>query len=54
MSVACKSEKPIALVVVAPDEAVRRAKPVPRPAALAIDGLTDDEWGAFERALADR
>lgn len=54
MSVARESEEPSALVVVAPDQAVRRAKPVPSPAVLAIEGLTGDEWGAFERALADR
>jgi hypothetical protein len=45
---------PPALVVLPPDEAVRRAGPVPTEDELALEGVTDDEWSAFERALADR
>jgi len=35
-------------------EALRRARPLPRAEEMAIEGLTDDEWKAFEAALRDR
>jgi hypothetical protein len=42
-----------ALVVLPPDEALRHARPVPAEDELATTGVTDEEWSAFERALAD-
>jgi hypothetical protein len=35
-------------------DALRLARPLPSADELAIDGLTDDEWDAFMRALANR
>lgn len=54
MSIVAQPDQPIGLTVVAPDDVVRRARPVPPAAALAIEGLTDKEWDAFEQALAER
>ncbi len=42
------------LTVVAPDEALDRARPLPSDDDMAIEGLTDEEWDAFEQAPADR
>ncbi len=42
------------LTVVAPKEALQRAQPLPSDDDMAVEGLTDDEWDAFEQALADR
>jgi len=42
------------LTVLPPDEALRRARPLPSDDELAIGGLTDDEWNAFREALAER
>jgi hypothetical protein len=42
------------LTVVGPREALQRAKPLPGDDDMAVEGLTDDEWDAFEHALADR
>lgn len=42
------------LTVVAPDEALQRARPLPSDDDMAIEGLTDEEWDAFKQALADR
>ena len=42
------------LTVLSPDEAFRRARPLPSDEEMAIDGLTDDEWTAFAQALAAR
>jgi hypothetical protein len=36
-----------------PDEALKRARPLPAPQDLVIEGLTDDEWAAFQEALAE-
>lgn len=54
MSLVSQPEEPVGLTVVAPDEALRSARPLPDSADLAIDGMTDAEWEAFERALAER
>ena len=54
MSVVPHSEKPSGLTVVSPAEALRRARPLPSDDEMAIDGLTDEEWKAFEQALAER
>lgn len=54
MSVVQSPEEFEGLVILPPDEALRRAQPLPSDAELAIEGLTDDQWKAFEKALADR
>jgi hypothetical protein len=36
-----------------PEEALRRAKPLPPRERLVLDGVPDDEWQAFQEALAD-
>ena len=54
MSVAPHSEEPAGLTVASPEEALKLARPVPDDSEMAIDGLTDDEWKAFEKALAER
>jgi hypothetical protein len=36
------------------DEALRQARPLPSDAEMAIEGLTDEEWIAFEQALIER
>ena len=48
------SREPAGLLVLPPAEALRRARPLPCDAEMAIEGLTEDEWKAFEKALADR
>jgi hypothetical protein len=42
------------LTLVTPTVAVERAMPLPTDADMAVEGLSEDEWNAFERALADR
>lgn len=42
------------LTVVTPKEALERAQPLPGDDDMAVEGLTDHEWAAFEQALADR
>ena len=54
MSVVPNPEEFGGLTILPPDEALRRARPLPSDAELAIEGLTDDEWKAFEKALAER
>ena len=40
--------------MVVPRDALRRARPFPSDGEMAIEGLTNEEWEAFERALAER
>jgi hypothetical protein len=47
-------QEPGQLTVASPNEALQKARPLPSDADMAVEGLTDDEWEAFERALADR
>ena len=54
MSVVSHSDEPAGLTVVLPDEALKRAQPLPSDDDMAITDLTDDEWKAFQKALADR
>lgn len=54
MAVAENPQESGHLTVVAPNEALRRAQPLPSDDEMAVEGLTDDEWDAFEQALADR
>jgi hypothetical protein len=42
------------LVVVTPDEALQRARPLPAPQDLVITDVPDAEWEAFQKALAER
>jgi hypothetical protein len=46
--------EPVGLTVLPPEDALAHAQPVPTDDELAIDGLTDDEWKAFEKALTER
>jgi hypothetical protein len=54
VSVADRAGESNPLTVVTPTEALGRSVPLPTDADMAVEGLTDDEWNAFERALADR
>lgn len=54
MSVAEQPSVPPHLTVLAPQDALREAKPMPSNDEMAIDGLTDEEWDAFKSALAER
>ena len=54
MAVVPNPDQPEVLTVVPPEEALRLARPLPDADEMAIEGLTDDEWEAFEQALADR
>ncbi len=36
-----------------PDEAIRRARPLPPRDRLIIEDVPEDEWAAFQAALAD-
>jgi hypothetical protein len=47
-------EESSGLSVVAPDQILDHARPLPSDDEMAIEDLSDDEWEAFERALADR
>jgi hypothetical protein len=41
------------VVVYPPDEALRRARPLPRREDLVIEDVPDGEWAAFLEALAE-
>lgn len=36
-----------------PEEALRHAKPLPPREHLVLDGVPDDDWAAFQEALAE-
>ena len=36
-----------------PEEALRRSRPLPRPEDLVVTDVPDDEWAAFQEALAE-
>ena len=40
------------IAVVTPKEALRRARPLPADDDVAVEGLTNAEWDAFEDALS--
>ena len=42
------------LLVFPPEEALRRARPLPSVEELTIEGLTLDEWNALNAVLAER
>lgn len=54
MSIAESPQDPNQLLVVTPQDALQRARPLPSDHDMAIEGLTTEEWNAFEHALADR
>lgn len=54
MSVVPRSQEPPRLTVLPPNEALARARPMPTDDEMSIEGLTEDEWKAFEKALAKR
>lgn len=54
VSVAENSQEPSHLMMVTPKDALQRALPLPSADDMAVEGLTDEEWDAFEQALADR
>lgn len=45
--------EPPAVRVYAPDEAVKHARPLPPRERLVITDVPDDEWKAFQEALAE-
>lgn len=53
VSVVEQPEDPV-LVVLPPEEALRRARPLPSVDELTIEGLTSDEWNALNAVLAER
>lgn len=52
MSVAQEPEEPL-IRVYDPEEAVACARPLPSKDVLVIRGVPDDEWTAFQSALAE-
>jgi len=54
MSIVSHSDEPSGLTVLPPEEALKRALPAPTAEELEIEGLTDEEWTAFQEALASR
>ncbi len=54
MSTVPHSDEPVGLTVLPPEDALKRARPLPTDDEMTIEGLTDDEWMAFEKALAER
>jgi hypothetical protein len=42
------------LTVLPPADAARRARPLPSDEEMALDDVTDEEWDAFQQALAER
>ena len=54
MSIVPQSNESSGLTVVVPEDALRRAKPLPADDEMAIADLTDDEWKSFQKALADQ
>lgn len=51
MSSAEQSEEPVVRIY-PPDEAIRHARPLPSRDHLIIDDVPEDEWAAFQAALA--
>lgn len=54
VSVVPHPDEPNRLTVLPPREALRRARPTPSDDDIGIEGLSDEEWKAFEDALAER
>lgn len=41
------------VTVYPPEEALRRARPLPPREQLVVEGVSEDEWTAFQEALAE-
>ena len=54
VSVVERPDEPPKLTVVSPKDALRLARALPGVGEMAIEGLTAEEWQAFEAALAER
>lgn len=54
VSIASSSESAPGLLVVTPDEALSRARPLPDVETMALGDVPDDEWDALMAALADK
>lgn len=52
MSTVEQPEEPTVRVY-SPDEALERARPLPARDHLVVEDVTDEEWTAFQEALAD-
>ena len=52
MSTIEQPEEPV-VQVYAPDEARKHARPLPSRDKLVVEDVTDEEWKAFQEALAD-
>ncbi len=52
MSTVEQPDEPIVRVY-PPDEALKSARPLPPRDRLVVEDLTDDEWKAFQEALAE-
>lgn len=52
MSTVEQPEEPV-VHVYAPDEARKHARPLPSRDKLVVEDITDEEWKAFQEALAD-
>ncbi|MCA1677187.1 MAG: hypothetical protein LC799_35085 [Actinobacteria bacterium] len=53
MSIAEQPESP-RVKVYPPDEALRRAQPLPPRERLVIEDVSQDDWTAFQEALAEK
>jgi len=47
-----RPEEPV-LRIYPPDEAIKRARPLPSRERLVVEDVPEDEWAAFQEALAD-
>jgi hypothetical protein len=54
VSVVPHPDEPTALTVLPPEEALKRAQVLPTDDEMAIEGLTEDEWKAFDKALSEQ
>lgn len=52
MSVAEPQDQP-SVPIYPPDEALRRARPLPPYEDLFVEGLSEEEWTRFQEALAE-
>lgn len=52
MSVAKPQDEP-SVPIYSPDEALRRARPLPRYEDLVVEDLSDEEWIGFQEALVE-
>ena len=53
MSIVEQPEEPAVRRAYPPQEALERARPLPAHERLVVEDVTDDEWKAFQEALAE-